>query len=161
MKFLFLIFILTGSTGCFSLSKRIKITSSYVINENWNKKGERSGSNAIEIIKLNLKKDSTLNPFSNPPPAALTSKLKPDSSFWYVANVKIGKHAHYKNKKIYFNQDNGFYWWTPRGETRVKTIGKLQQNTWYEISRLTYYYHIVYIDSAGNAHPFIINPSNW
>lgn len=140
-------------TGC--LHENIEITSEYMINDSWNK------HDAIEINKLKIKRDSSLNPYSNLNQPELLQKLEIDSSFMYTTNVEFKPGEDYRNKKIYFNRDNGFEWWTESGERKTKTIGKLQSDTWYEISGLTYYYHIVYIDSINNVHAFVIQPSNW
>lgn len=143
------------------LNKRIEITSDYVINENWNKRGDETGGNSIAISKMKLRKDSVINPFSNLSQEEILNKLEVDSSFMFIANVKVKQNNTYKDKKIYFNKDNGFVWWTNRGEQSTSIIGSLQANTWYEISRLTYYYCVVYIDSINNVHRFDVNLANY
>lgn len=142
--------------GCLDFNRRIEITSEYIVNDNWNKKGEKTGGNSIEIKKMKVKKDSTINPFSNLNQADILGKLEVDSSFIYAANVKINQ-----GKKIYFNRDNGFYWWTDKGWHKTKILGDLQSNTWYEISRISYYYYVVYVDSTNKVHRFVINLSNY
>jgi len=148
-------------SGCLDFNKRIVITSEYIINENWTKQGEETSSNSIEVKKMKVKKDSTINPISNLNQSEILEKLEVDSSFIYTANVKINQNESYKEKKIYFNRDNGFFWWTSRGEKKNKILGKLQTNAWYEISRLNYYYYVVYIDSVDKVHRFVINLANY
>lgn len=148
-------------TGCFDFNKRMDITSEYIINEKWDKKKEEIAANSIEIKKMKVKKDSTINPFSDLNQADILNKLEIDSSFIYTANVKIGSEESYKDKKIYFNRDNGFYWWTDQGNHKTKILGKLEINTWYEVSRLNYYYYVIFIDSTDKTHCFIVNVANY
>ncbi len=143
------------------LDEKIEITSEYIINEKWDKKGEEIGANSIEIKRLKQRKDSTINPFSELSQVDILNKLEADSGFIYFANVKIKPRESYKNKKIYFNKDNGFYWVTDQGNRRTKLLGKLEENTWYEISRLNYYYYVIFIDSTARVHRFVINATNW
>jgi len=145
--------------GCFN--EKIEITSEYIVNERWNKRGEEVGSNSIEVKRLKQRKDSTIDPFSDLSQVEILHKLETDSSFIYFANVKIKPEESYKNKKIYFNRDNGFYWITNQGNQKTKTLGKLETNNWYEISRLNYYYYVIYIDSVEKVHRFVINVANY
>jgi hypothetical protein len=156
MKILFFALILVG---CYD--KRVEITPEYIINENWNKRGEEIGANSIEIKRMSLKKDSTLSPFASLTQLDILNKLEVDSSFIYTANVKIKQHESYKNKKIFFNRDNGFYWWTNKGESKIRVLGKLEKNTWYEITRLNYYFYVVYVDSTDKLHRFVVNLANY
>jgi hypothetical protein len=133
--------------------KKIEITPEYIINENW----DNRGANSLEIKKMKVKIDSTINPLSDLGQAELLAKLEADSSFYYVANIKIDSGESYRNKKIYFNRDNGFYWWTDHGNLKTKILGKLEKGTWYQISRLSYNYYIIYIDSVDNVHHFVVN----
>lgn len=148
-------------TCCLSLNEKVEITSEYVINENWNKRGEETGGNSIEVIRMIVKEDSTINPFSDLNQSEILRKLVNDTSFQYVANVKIPATENYKNKKIFFNKDNGFDWWTEQGERSTRILGELQAGNWYQISRLSHLDYIVYIDSASIAHRFDINLANW
>ena len=110
---------------------------------------------------MKVKEDSIINPFSDLSQAEILDKLEVDSSFIYAANVKIKPGESYKNKRIYFNRDNDFYWWTNQGESKIRVLGKLEANTWYEISRLNYYYYVVYVDSTDRVHRFVVNLANY
>lgn len=148
-------------SGC-SLKKETEITSEYIINQNWSKNRGRAGGNSIQIVKLKVKKDSLISPFKNLDQAELLTKLEHDSTFIYSANIKIGAEESYSEKKIYFDKDNGFYWWTNFGNSKTKTIGRLKPNSWYEFTRLKPYpYYIIYIDSAYGVHRFSLNQSNY
>lgn len=145
-------------TGCFGLHKRIDITSEYIINENWD-----DHANAIEISKLNVKKDSVISPFSDLNQIELLDKLEDDSSFIFFANVKYNGEK-YSTRKVYFNKDNGFLWLADKnGDVRVKTIGDLQPDNWYKFSHLVThpYFVYVYIDSVNKVHWFDVNLSNY
>lgn len=128
--------------------EEIQITNEYIINKNWSK-----DVNSIEIERMVLKKDSTLDT-ANLNQLDLRRRLKVDSSFIFVANVKIPTRRNYKNTKIYFNRDNGFFWYTRDGESRRATLGNLEKGKWYRFSRLlTHNYDVyVYIDSSNKAH---------
>lgn len=147
--------------GCFNLNEQIEITSDYIVSKNWSKRGKEMGANSIEIKKMKVKKDSTINPFVDLGQEEILNKLEEDSSFFYVANIEIKPGENYKDKRIYFNRDNGFYWFTNQGNRKTKVLGRLESNTWYEISRLNYYYYIVYIDSADKVLRFVINLANY
>jgi len=151
-----LIFMFTGCSD-----KKIEITSEYIINENWDKKGEQVGSNSIKINRMKLKKDSMINPFSDLSQEDILNKLEEDSSFIYVANIKIRQEESYKGKKIYFNRDNGFYWWTNQGNSKTKILGRLEVGNWYVFSRLNPYYEYVYVDSVNKVHRFNVNLANY
>jgi hypothetical protein len=148
--------------SCSSFNKRVEITPEYIINENWTKRGDDIEANRIEISKMKVKDDSTINPFSNLNQTEILDKLKIDSSFIYRM-VKIKPEESYKDKKIYFTTDNGFYWWTDQGNRKTKILGKLEKDTWYEISGLTYYYYyVIYIDNDDKVHRFAVNSAtNW
>jgi hypothetical protein len=156
MKIFFIALILAGCSV-----KKIEITPEYIVNENWNKRSEEIGANSIEIKKMTVKKDSTINPFSDLKQADILNNLEIDSSFIYSANVKIKPGESYKSKRIYFNRDNDFYWWTNQGDSKTRILGKLEINTWYEISRLNYYYYYVYVDSIDRIHRFVVNLANY
>lgn len=152
--------------GC--LNKKIEITSAYIINENWSKKNEQELANSITINKMNIKKDSAINPFLKLSQSEILNKLEEDSSFMYYANVKIEQGESYKNREIYFNKYNGFYWGSKsRFNTTdtVKTIGNLQQDNWYKFSDLGLishpYYIYIYIDTANKVHRFDVNLANY
>ncbi|HMR85490.1 MAG TPA: hypothetical protein PKE30_20235 [Niabella sp.] len=142
-------------------SNKIEITPEYIINENWNKRDEGIEGNSIEIKRMKVKKDSMINPFADLTQVDILDKLEVDSSFIYTANVKINNERGNSDKKIYFNRDNGFYWWADQGERKIRVLGKLQTSSWYEISRLSYYYYVIYIDSADKVHQFIVNQANY
>lgn len=111
---------------------------------------------------MKLKEDSTINLFADFNQPEILSKLEYDSSFSYYANVKIKSQESYQNKKIYFNKENDFYWLDDvYGNIKVKTIGKLEKNNWYEISKLKIYSYVLYIDSLDNVHRFTVNLVNY
>jgi len=142
--------------------KKIEITVEYIINENWDKQ-----ANAIEISRQTVKKDSTINPFSHLSQGEILKKLEVDSSFVYRTNAKINDRDTYRNWKIYFNRDNGFYWqkgfFGKEVEDTVKVIGNLKKNSWYKFSYLVTnpYYVYVYVDSSNMVHRFDVNLANY
>lgn len=142
-------------TGC--INKKIEITREYIVNENWNE-----SANAIKINKMRLKNDSTLD-IANLNQVDVVNRLEEDSSFIYVANVKIKSGEKYSGKRIYFGKDNGFYWWTDGGNNKTKILGDLEKGQWYKFSRLvTYpYYVYIYIDDLNNVHRQDVNLSNY
>lgn len=146
--------------GC--SNKKIDITSEYIVNPNWDKKSEKAGANAIQIRKMKVKKDSIINPITSLSQSEILDKLEYDSSFFYFANVKIKPEETYQGKKIYFTKENDFYW-LKNGYLNVKTkvIGKLEKNNWYEVSKLNYYYYIIYIDSLDKVNRYTINQVNY
>ncbi|WP_346320279.1 hypothetical protein [Chitinophaga sp. YIM B06452] len=154
-KNIVLLIMIVSLTGC--LWEKIEITSDYIINGNWSEH-----VNSIEINKLRLKKDSTINPFANLNQAEILEKLEDDTSFIFVGNVKYNGEK-YSTRKVFFNKKNNFLWWTTKGDTQIETIGSLQKNTWYKFSSLGNYPYIVYIyvDSANKVHRFTVNQSNW
>ena len=137
--------------------KKIEITSEYIINENWDEQ-----ANAIKINKMRLKRDSVID-LAHLNQVDIVNRLREDSSFLYYANVKIKQGDTYKNKKIYFNQDNGFTWLDDVSGIRTRNLGNLQKGNWYKFSHLvTYPYYIyVYIDSINNVHRFDVNLANY
>jgi hypothetical protein len=150
--------------GC--SDEKIEITNEYIINENWSKKNEEAWANSITINKMKVRKDSTINAFSDLSQAEILDKLEEDSSFMYYANVKIQQGESYKNKKIFFNRYNGFYWGSKRfnNDDTTKTIGNLRQDSWYKFSDLgliSHSYIYVYIDSANKSHRFVVNLANY
>lgn len=147
--------------SCIGPNKPIEITSEYFINGNWNQTSEKAMANSIEVKRMKIKKDSLINPFSDLSQAEILNKLEIDSTFIYSAVVKFNQGESYNEKKIYFNRDNGFYWWSNKGDVKNAVLGKLKANTWYEISGLNYYYHIVYVDSSENVRLFLINLANY
>jgi len=148
-------------------SRKIEITNEYVINENWSRQNEQAGANSIAISKMKVRSDSSFNPFSDLNQYEVLNKLDDDSSFTYYTNVRLKEGESYNNKKIYFDQDNGFYWLREnRNNTaeKVKTIGNLQKNNWYKFSNLGSIgirYIVVYIDSTNNVHRFDVFHSNF
>ena len=156
---LFLIFL----SGC--KEKKIEITSEYIIDEYWDKQDYPG----LEIDRMKLKKDSVINPFSDLPQTKILSKLEEDSSFRWEINLYPNKGQKFKDKKIYFNMDNGSDWYR-RPEIKmpeirkVRTIGNLNKNTWYKFSGIydiNQYYSCVYVDSTFKVHRFFINMANW
>jgi len=154
-SFIIFLIIIFAFTGC--LKKKIEITANYITNANWDEQ-----ANAIKINKLNLKKDSTINPFSDLTQIELLDKLEDDTSFLFVGNIKYNGEQ-FSKRKVYFDKKNGFFWWSDKGETKTETIGNLQKDNWYKFSNLvTYPYYIyVYIDSSNQAHRFDVNLANY
>jgi len=87
--------------GC--ANKKIEITHEYIINENWSKKNDVAGGNAIKIDKMKVKKDSIINLFTDLYDEEILNKLEEDSLFRWFANINIEGQS-YKNRKIYFNK---------------------------------------------------------
>jgi hypothetical protein len=146
--------------GC--SDKKIEITPEYIINENWSKKNDEGGGNSIKIDKMRVKKDSIINPFSDLDNADILNKLEEDSLFRWFANVKIEGKS-YKDKKIYFNQDNGFTWLDDVERRRTKIFGNLEKDNWYKFSHLISYpyYVYIYVDSSNKVHRFDVNLANY
>ena len=148
-------------------SKKIEITSEYIINENWNRRDEQALANSITINRIIVRRDSIMNAFSDLGQTELLSNLEEDSSFMHYTNIRIKEGESYSNKKIYFNRDNGFYWGSNsrhNSADKVKTIGNLQKNNWYKFSYLgtmAVRYIFVYVDSANHVHRFDVFHSNY
>lgn len=146
--------------GC--SDKEIEITTEYIINPGWSKKSEKEGANTIEIKRMKVKRDSVIDPFANLNQAEILNKLEYDSSFFYFANVKIKAQESYQSKKIFFNKENDFYWLKDvYRNIKTKVIGKLEMNNWYKVSKLNYYYFVLYVDSLGKVHRYTINEANY
>ena len=137
--------------------EKMEITTEYIINSNWTDQ-----ANAIKITKMKLKKDSAILNINTLYQQELLSKLEEDSSFMFVGNVPPNG-VKYSERKVFFNKDNGFWWWTADGNHKQKVIGNLKMGSWYEFSDLlTYPYSFyVYIDSANDAHRFNVNLANY
>lgn len=158
--FTILLIVIVFITGC--LDKKIVITTEYIVNPNWSKKSEAAGANAIEIIKMKVRKDSVIYPSADLSQSEILEKLEYDSSFYFFANVKIKPQESYQTQKIFFNKENEFYWLlNDHGNSKSKVIGKLKTNSWYEISDLNYYSYVIYIDSMEKVHRYIINQANY
>jgi hypothetical protein len=153
-----LVTILSLFCGC--ADEPVVITPQYISNTDWNRKAESLDGNRIKIARLKLKEDSVLDPFAVPGQDQLLKKLEVDSTFYWAANVKIRSGESYEGKKIYFNRDNGFYWWDQNRVRKTAVIGDLMKNSWYEITELYPGHIIVYIDSADKLHRFTINQAN-
>lgn len=141
--------------GC--LRQDVELTTQYVVNENWDKE-----FNSITIARLKLKKDSSMRSLPAVTVTELLNKLIIDSSFYYVANVKYNGQD-YSKRKVYFDDDNGFFWYTIDGESRKEKIGELEKNRWYwlagvYINKTSIY---IYVDSANQVHRFEVNQQNY
>ncbi len=148
--------------------KKLEITNEYIINENWSKENENASANSITINKMKVKKDSSINPFSELSQAEILNKLEEDTLFMHYANIKIKPGEYYKNKRIYFNRDNEFYWGSKsrhNSKDKTKTIGLLKPENWYRFSDLGLLAHpnhiYIYIDSMKRAHRFDVNLLNY
>jgi hypothetical protein len=152
--------LLLGCTGC--KEAEVIITKDYVINPNWDKV-----DNAFQVIRMTFKNSGDSINLKNTSQPKLLEKLEEDTSFSYTANIKYdGKK--YSERKVFFNKYNGFVWRKPPDidpsrNTTYKTIGELQQNTWYLLAGLSPYrtLYYVYIDSLDTVHRFPIITSNW
>ncbi len=149
--------------GC--SSGKVEITNEYIINENWSKQNEEAFANSITIDKMKVKKDSIIDPFSDLDQGEILRKLEKDPSFMHYANVKISKWEGYKNKKIYFNRNNGFYWGSKsrfNSDDTTTTIGNLKPISWYRFTDLGAIAQIyVYVDSTNKVHRFDVNLANY
>jgi hypothetical protein len=146
---------------CGCANESVVITPQYISNADWNRKAESLDGNRIKIARLKLKQDSVLDPFAAPGQDQLLNRLEVDSAFYWAANVKIKGDESYEGKKIYFNRDNGFYWWDRNRVNKTAVIGDLKKNSWYEFTELNPGHIIVYIDSANKVHRFTINQANY
>ena len=156
---LFIVLFALCFTSCFK--KKIEITTEYIINENW---GVGRTSNPIMIEKMKVKKDSTINSFSDLSQREILSKLEEDSLFRWFGNVDLSnkKEEIYRTKKIYFAKDNGFTWLDDITGIRTSIFGNLEINTWYSISGLVNYpYFVLFVDSTSQVHRFDVNIVNY
>jgi len=150
------IFLMLLTLGC--KESKVTITKDYVINPNWIK-----GDNSFGISRMLLKDSSkTIDP-KDPSEPELYHGLIEDTSFSFVTNVKYNGE-NFAKRKVYFNRDNGFSWSkSPNIDhdwKKYKTVGELQQNTWYLLSGLsqihtTMYY--VYLDTSDSLHVFKVS----
>lgn len=139
------------TTACWN-EKNITITRDYVINPNWD---EVDNSFAVHRMKL---KDSskTIDP-KDPTDMELYHGLIKDTSFTYTGFVEYNGES-YTTRKVYFNRDNGFLWYEdfPKSGSTKKTLGGVQQDTWYLLAGLskfkTLYY--VYLDTSDSLHVY-------
>ena len=156
MRVIGLILLVFSLIGC--SNEKIIITSEFIVNPNW---GEQA--NAIQINGIRVKNDSTIDPFAELTQVDILNKLEPDSSFSWFANAKIKSGESYKNKKIFWNRDNGFPWWNRIAEAHAPVLGKLKKDHWYKLSHLlTHSYDIyIYVDSTNKIHRFDVEFSNY
>jgi hypothetical protein len=147
--------------------KKVEITNQYIINENWSRQNERAWANSITINRMKVRQDSAINPFSDLSQSEILSKLEEDTAFMYFTNIRLKTGESYDNKKIFFDQDNGFYWGSKsrfNSSDTVKKIGNLQKNNWYKFSDLgtiEVQYIFVYVDSTNNVHRFDVWHANY
>jgi hypothetical protein len=158
-KFFPILFALVAA-GC--SHKKIDITPDYIINENWSKKNDQGGGNSIKITRMRVIKDSIINLFSDLGNPDVLNKLEEDSLFRWFANVRI-EGSSYKDKKIYFNLDNGFSWLDDVEGKRTRIFGSLDKDNWYKFSHLVSYpFDIyIYVDSSNKVHRFDVNMANY
>lgn len=140
----FRLYVITILFLCSCQTQKIEITSQYIINKHWDEH-----ANYISIEKMRLKKDSVID-FENLNQVDIVNRLYNDSSFCYEANVNFHFKDVAESKKIYFNENNGFVWWSNKGEDSLRIIGNLEKENWYKFSGLlTYRYDVyVFIDSS-------------
>lgn len=138
-------------------SKEVIITKDYVINPNWDKI-----NNSFQVIRLNLKNSKDTINLRKVAQSELLKKLVEDTSFSYIANVNYNGEM-FSKRKVYFNRDNGFTWWSSDINSNKNKLGELQKNTWYLLAGLSKYRTIYYIniDTYDSVHCFKIMTSNW
>ena len=141
------------TTGCWN-EKAITITKDYVINPNWDKV-----DNSFAVYRMKLKDSTPIIDLKDPSEVELYHRLIADTNFLYRANVKYNGED-YAKRKVYFNRDNGFIWRkNPHSSSGFKTVGELQQETWYLLAGLsqlkTLYY--VYLDTSDSLHVFKVS----
>ena len=159
-------------TGCSPFKgDKIVITKEYIINDNW-----VNSHNGITVERMKIKPDSSLNILAPNFDSGGTNnwnvinKLELDSSFVYSYNVgstydsslSLSKSP---DKKLYFNKPNKSLWVKGlfSGDT-IKTLGSLQNDTWYRFSKLTpitKFYVFIYVDDSGKVHRFDQDLSNY
>ncbi len=111
---------------------------------------------------MKIRKDSTINPFSELAQEEILNKLEEDSLFRWFANAKIKQEDSYKTKKIYFNRDNGFAWFDDIRGTHTRIFGKLEKENWYKFSHLLPIRIMsIYVDSTNNVHRFDVNLASY
>tara|TARA_Y100000766_G_C18867767_1_gene586676 strand:- start:1111 stop:1545 length:435 start_codon:yes stop_codon:yes gene_type:complete len=131
-------------TSCWE-EKFVVITKDYVINSGWHE-----FNNFIDIDKMKPKNDSISIDIRNPGYMKLYRGLIEDTSFSYSANVKYNGED-YSKRKVYFNKDNGFPWYSdPHKASDKYILGKLQQETWYLLSTPNHILHYIYIDKSDS-----------
>lgn len=141
--------------GC--LNKEIEITSQYIRNANWD-----NVANSIKINKMQVKNNFIFELTDNVEQADLLENLEDDTTFFFIGNVN-DNGIKYASRKVYFSRDNGFYWWSIRGENKTKTISNLEKNTWYKFSNLVTYPFFIYVfvDSLSISHQYEVNLANY
>jgi len=157
MKVIIVIVLFVCTISCTNF-KTVTITKDYVINPNWDKV-----DNYFEVYRMKLKDSSQIIDLKDPSEPELYHGLIEDTSFSFVTNVKYNGED-YAKRKVYFNRYNGFVWRKPSDidpsrNITFKTIGKLQQETWYLLAGLsqfkTLYY--VYLDTSDSLHVFKVS----
>ncbi len=145
---LLLLFIISSCT-------HVEITRDYIYNSNW---GAEDGKGFSSIQKINFNLD--LGKLTEIDVNTLSREYKVDSTFCYSFYSRNAK-----NKKVYFNRENekgGVFRNLCHSDlaTTVKTIGRLELETWYRISSINYQtIHYVYIDEQGKSHMYVTY--NW
>lgn len=151
------IFLLLFTTCCWK-EKAVTITKDYVINPNWDE-----ADNSFKVCRMKLNDNSKTFNLKAPSDMDLYYGLIEDTSFSYTTNVKYNGED-YAKRKVYFNKDNGFVWRKPpdidpQRNSEYKTIGEIQQETWYLLAGLsqfrTLYY--VYLDTSDSLHVFKVS----
>ena len=155
--FIGIVFLLLITTGC-RKEKTVTITKDYVINPNWDKI-----DNSFVLYRMKLKDSTKTIDLKDPSEPELYHGLIEDSSFSFTANVEYNGED-YAKRKVYFNRYNGFVWRKPPDidpsrNITFKTIGDLQQETWYLLAGLsqfkTLYY--IYLDTSDSLHVFKVS----
>lgn len=155
MKYFLIVITSLSFIGC--LNKEIEITNQYIKNANWDRV-----ANAIKINKLQVKNGFIFDLTNEIAQADLLENLQDDTTFFFVGNVK-DNGIKYADRKVFFDKDNSFYWWTSGGEKKTEIIGNLEKETWYKFSDLVTYplFIYVYVDSLNEAHLFEVNLANY
>ena len=144
-----------------SSEPKIVITKKFISNKYWD-----NYNNAIQVNRMRVKKDSTLNvsasDFDTNTGWSLFHKLEMDStSFFGYNGLNFKKDKPLLTGKVFFDRDNGFEWYTAKGNK--KTVGELENETWYLISGLKTepYEIIIYVDKNEQLHRFNKLASNF
>jgi hypothetical protein len=132
----------------------VVITRNYINNTDW----EEGEYNGLQLSKI-LLTDSTISIYSdNFYPIDLREHLT-DSSFCFY-ECSLNSHRN----EIFFEKENkSTIWRSCTDSAKLKKLpGNLNLKEWYLFKYVhnTWEYY-AYIDSLGEAHVYVVNPSNW
>ncbi len=160
MKTLIFFFLFTIIlVGC----KDITITTEYIKNDYWDDKY----NNRIYIERLIPTSDSLYYYAKEYGWVEKNEFYKVDSAFMYGYGG-LGDGRLKLKGKVYFGKPNEWDWGHKKRigqeSSRVKTIGNLENDTWYKFSDLKMngaFYIYVYVDKEGKVHQYEINLANY